>query len=126
MTLQKEEVTVQKLLELIVNLVDEQKSKNITTYQLNDPTLFDYVIIVTAQNKVHGKGLLDSIVKLSKDYPLAKSDEFYEFPHVSGHIDSEWITIDFNTIVVHVMGEALREHYGLDDILQHKAVTWHK
>ena len=95
-------------------------------HELNDPTLFDFVVLVSAQNKVHCKALVDSIVKTSKKWPLHANDEFYEFPHVSGNAESEWITIDFNTIVVHIMGESLRDYYGLDEILQHKSVTWHK
>lgn len=71
-------------------------------------SIADYFIIMTANSQPHLKALASHLERQVREHwkirPLA----------VDGEPASEWVLIDFGSVLVHVMGEKARRKYELE------------
>ncbi|MBE6367589.1 MAG: ribosome silencing factor [Lentisphaerae bacterium] len=71
-------------------------------------SIADYFIIITATSVPHLKALVghleEEVRKKFQRRPLA----------IDGEPASEWVLIDFGSVLVHVMGEEARQKYALE------------
>lgn len=102
-------------LETIVNALKETKLSNLVVYDLEETSpFFDYIIIVTAQNKRQ----LNSAISLLWEKNI-------EYDHIEGTGDSGWILVDMGDIILNVMSEEMRELYSLDNVyIKFKKITF--
>ena len=69
--------------------------------------LFDCIVIVTCMNSGHMDGLLSSTRNLMKGTGLTEL-------HVEGRGSSEWVALDYGTVVIHLFQEDLRSIVRLE------------
>ena len=102
-------------LETLLNALKETKLTNLVVYDLEESSpFFDYVVIVTAQNK----RMLNSVISLLWEKNI-------EYDHIEGTGESGWILVDMNDIILNVMSEEMRELYSLDNVyIKYKKITF--
>lgn len=102
-------------LETLLNALKETKLTNLVVYDLEESSpFFDYVVIVTAQNK----RMLNSAISLLWEKNI-------EYDHIEGTGESGWILVDMNDIILNVMSEEMRELYSLDNVyIKYKKITY--
>lgn len=102
-------------LKTLLNALKETKLTNLVVYDLEESSpFFDYVVIVTAQNK----RMLNSAISLLWEKNI-------EYDHIEGTGESGWILVDMNDIILNVMSEEMRELYSLDNVyIKYKKITF--
>ena len=102
-------------LETLINALKETKLTNLVVYDLEESSpFFDYVVIITAQNK----RMLNSAISLLWEKNI-------EYDHIEGTGESGWILVDMNDIILNVMSEEMRELYSLDNVyIKYKKLTF--
>lgn len=96
------------LLEEIIKIADSRKARNIVALHVTEQTtLADYMVMMTGTSTTHIRALSDEI-----EYQLKTKCEVY--PHHIEGMTSNWILLDYTTVVVHVFMEDSRELYDLE------------
>jgi ribosome silencing factor RsfS/YbeB/iojap len=101
---------MEQRVERIIEILDKHKGQNIESYTLVDKGyIADRVILATALNNKHASALLkhlkDELKPLGEEFLRTEED------------DGDWTVIDLGDILIHIMTEAYREKYDLDDFL---------
>lgn len=97
-----------ELLEEIVKTADSKKARDIVAIHVTEQTtLADYLVIMTGTSTTHIRALSDEIEqKLKNDFGVYSH-------HVEG-ITSNWILMDYTTVVVNIFMSEARELYALE------------
>lgn len=97
-----------ELLAEIVKIADSRKAKDIVAVHVTEQTtLADYFVIMTGTSTTHIRALSDEIeLKLKEDFNLYSH-------HIEG-ITSNWILMDYSTVVVNIFMSDSREMYALE------------
>lgn len=96
-------------LETIKSLLDEKKAENIEVIDLTSKDyIVDYVVIATTLNPKHAFALLNYLKTDLKPH----GEEFLRVDD-----DEEWTIIDMGDVFIHLMSEASREKYSLEEFL---------
>jgi ribosome-associated protein len=97
-------------LETVLKALYDKKGVNITAFDVERQSGYtDFMVFVTGTSTQHNITLSDGIMRALKDGGYSK-------PLVEGETSAKWILVDAGDIVVNVMLEELRDHYGLEDI----------
>jgi ribosome-associated protein len=102
----------QLLADAVVEGILDRKGKNITVMNLQSihNRVCDYFIICQADSNTQVNAIADSIQEMVKKMTGDK-------PYRSeGFENSEWILIDYVTVVVHVFQSQIREFYNLESL----------
>lgn len=101
-----------RITEVIVHGIQEKKGKDIVSLDLRNisSSVSDYFVVCHADSSTQVKAIADSV-----------EDEMYkafqEEPwHKEGFQNSEWILLDFVSVVVHIFKTEKREFYGVEDL----------
>lgn len=116
-----------KLIESIVTISEDKKASNISTFHIEDEGwLTEYVVVVSVLNNIQGKAVTQALLgELKPILQALDSDEFYEEIKTSGSMDSGWIILDFNSVLVHCVTEQVREFYALDALFEKYGLVFH-
>jgi len=101
-----------KLSKLIVLGMQENKATDIVLLDLRkiSNSVCDYFVICTGESSTQIQGISDSVSRVTRN-------EMNEKPwHVEGKNNSEWILLDYISVVVHVFYKDLRNLYDLEDL----------
>ncbi len=71
-------------------------------------SLFDYFIVTTGSSRVHCRALAREVREYLYSMGLREA--------MRPDMDSEWIIVDFNDIVVHIFTEETRNYYQLEKL----------
>ena len=97
-------------LEFITNYLDDKKAWNILILDLRGITsVSDFFIIANGSNKPHLKSLNEGLVKIIKE------NDFNEIGR-SGTIESGWMIVDVDGIMIHLFEEDCRNYYNLEEL----------
>lgn len=100
----------EEISELVIEALEEVKAKDIVRLDVRDMTaVTDYMIVASGTSNRHVKALADNVAEKSKaagHRPVG----------IEGADGSEWILIDLNDILVHVMLPRIREFYNLEKL----------
>ena len=95
---------------LAVNTLDENKAINISNIDVTALTdVTDYLIICTATSTRHAKSLADKLLRTMKNQGIKPLG-------IEGEQQSEWILVDLQDVVVHIMLAEIREFYDLEKL----------
>ena len=100
------------LIKTIISGIQEKKGENIMCLDLTGirSRVCDYFIICDANSSTQVSAIADSIKHEAKK----KSGEI---PYYSeGYQNSEWILIDYVSVVVHVFQKQIREFYNIEGL----------
>jgi len=108
----KANTTDEKLLEVIIESIQDKKGKKIVSIDLRkiENSIFDFFIICHGTSTTHVSAIADNIEIKPKELLGVKP------AHVEGVQNSQWVLIDFSGIVVHVFLEEQRSFYRLEDL----------
>lgn len=100
----------ERLCQLVVEALDDVKAKDIVTLDVRDmTTVTDYMIVASGTSGRHVKALVDNV-----------ADKAREAGHkpigVEGEEGGEWVLLDLEDALVHVMLPKVREFYNLEKL----------
>jgi ribosome-associated protein len=108
----KKETNSQLLCDTIVEGMQENKAQDIVILDLRgiSAAVADFFIICSGESSTQVDGIASTVVRHARK-------EIQERPwHTEGKGTSEWVLIDFVTVVAHVFYKTAREFYDLEDL----------
>jgi len=89
--------------------LDEKKALNPLFIDLREVSnYFDFFLIATGNSQVHCTALAKDMIKFLYEKGLKE----YNKPDIS----SEWIILDFGSLIVHIFTEEMRAYYQLEKL----------
>ena len=100
----------QQLSELVMEALEEVKAKDIVKLDVRKlTTITDYMIVASGTSSRNIKALANAVAK--------KSREVNHRPQgIEGEDGSEWVLLDLQDTLVHVMLPRVREFYNLEKL----------
>lgn len=100
----------EQLSELVVDALDDIKGQNIVRLDVRDmTTVTDYMIVASGTSNRHVKALIDSVTEKAREAGVKPIG-------VEGEAGGEWILLDLQDALVHVMLPKVREFYNLEKL----------
>ncbi|WP_018953686.1 ribosome silencing factor [Thioalkalivibrio sulfidiphilus] len=100
----------EELTELVVKALEDLKGQDIKAIDVRGKTaITDMMVIASGTSDRHVKALADSVIVKAKEagvMPLG----------TEGQGDNEWVLVDLNDVVVHVMLPRVRDFYNLEKL----------
>ncbi len=94
----------------VVAALEEIKAVNITVIDTSkQSSLFERMIIASANSKRQTKALADNVVVKLKE-------QGEEIIGREGEDSGEWILVDLGEVLVHIMQPAIRDYYNLEEL----------
>ena len=101
-----------KLNQIIVNSLEDIKAFDITVIDVRKKTsIADYMIIASANSNRQTKALARHLKDTLKD--IGKS-----VTNIRGERDGEWVLVDLNDVLVHIMLPTTRAYFNLEELWQ--------
>ena len=100
----------EQLCTLVVDALDDIKAKDITKLDVRDmTTVTDYMVIASGTSNRHVQALVENVAEKAKaagHKPLG----------IEGEDGGEWVLLDLQDALVHVMLPKVREFYNLEKL----------
>ena len=115
----KKIVSSDQLITEIIQGIEEVKGENITILDLRelDNTISEYFIICDGTSNTQVNAIAGSIQKI-----VGKNAQ--EKPwHVEGDELSEWVLVDYVSVVVHIFQKQIRDFYALEELWGDAKIT---
>jgi ribosome-associated protein len=95
---------------VVIAALDDMKALEVKVLDVRGLTdVADYMVIASGTSDRHVRSVAQRVVERTKEAGFR--------PHgVEGQQDSDWVLIDLNEIIVHVMLPRVREFYGLEKL----------
>jgi len=99
-----------KLSELVVAALDDVKANDIVTLDVRNMTsVTDYMVVASGTSNRHVKALIDGVAEKARaagHRPIG----------IEGEEGGEWVLLDLQDTLVHVMLPKVREFYNLEKL----------
>lgn len=106
-----------KLEKIVIAALEEIKGEDIEVINTSKLTpLFDRVVIASAQSNRQTRALARNVSERVREAGG-------EVLSMEGEESGEWVLVDLNDIVVHLMQPAVRSHYNLEELWTSSAAT---
>ncbi len=101
-----------ELLNVIIDAIEEKKGENVVSLNLSkiDGTVTDYFVITNANSSTQVDAIAHEVERSTKEKLKQKVWK------KEGFENSQWILLDYGSIVVHVFQTPYREFYKLEDL----------
>ena len=110
-----DELTTEQLQQLVVSSLEDFKAADITVIDVSGKnTLTERMVIATGNSTRHVKSMADNLVVYAKaagNPPLG----------VEGAGEGEWVLVDLNDVIVHLMLPQTRAFYNLEKLWEASA-----
>jgi ribosome-associated protein len=100
---------IKALLDLAIEAVDELKGESVQVLDVAAlTTIADHMIICSGGSARHVKRLGETVIAHAKEAGIQ--------PRVEGLSQAEWVLIDLNGVIVHIMQPVTRAYYQLEKL----------
>ncbi|MDH4049436.1 MAG: ribosome silencing factor [Gammaproteobacteria bacterium] len=100
----------EQLCKLVINALEDVKAKNIVMLDVRKLTsVTDYMVVASGTSNRHVKALSDAVADKAREAGHRPSG-------VEGEEGSEWVLLDLQDVLVHVMLPRVREFYNLEKL----------
>jgi len=115
----KPEASSELVKKFVVEGLQEIKGQNITVLDLREieNAVTDFFIIAEGNSNTQVNSLADSVHKVVRENVGDKPW------HIEGRDNSEWVLMDYVTVVVHIFQTGIREFYDLESLWGDAEVT---
>ena len=115
----KKKTSAEQSLELIARAAEQKMAINLNILDVSKTSnILDYLIICSGESEPQIRSIQKEI---DKKLRLNKIKGFrWEGPARSG-----WVVLDLGAVVVHIMGQAEREYYNLEELWGKEAIVYH-
>jgi len=100
----------EQLSDLVIEALDDIKAKDIVRLDVRDmTTVTDYMVVASGTSNRHVKALVDNVTEKAREAghrPIG----------VEGEDGGEWVLLDLQDALVHVMLPKVREFYNLEKL----------
>lgn len=108
--LREPRVNSEALTDLVVDALDDVKAKDIVRLDVRDmTTVTDYMVVASGTSSRHVKALVENVAEKAKEAghrPVG----------IEGEEGGEWVLLDLQDTLVHVMLPKVREFYNLEKL----------
>jgi ribosome-associated protein len=102
--------TKQPVVNVVENALDEMKAVNVKVLAVNKLTdITDTMIIASGNSDRHVRSIADRVVEHAKKAGFRPTG-------VEGERDGEWVLVDLQDVIVHIMLPKVREFYRLESL----------
>lgn len=111
-----------KIAEVIIHGIQEKKGKDIVSLDLRNisSSVSDFFIVCHADSSTQVKAIADSVE--DEMYKAFKEDPW----HKEGFQNSEWLVLDYVSVVVHIFRTEKRDFYGVEDLWGDAEIVRHE
>ena len=100
----------EQLCDLVVAALEEIKAKDIVKLDVRElTTVTDYMIVASGTSNRHVKALADAVAEKARKAGHRPTG-------IEGEDGSEWVLLDLQDVLVHVMLPRVREFYNLEKL----------
>jgi len=94
----------------VIDAIEDIKGFDITVMDVRKLTsLTNYMIVASASSSRQAKAIADNVREKIKE-------KGYDIRGTEGEKDGEWVLVDLDDIVVHIMVPATRAYYNLEQL----------
>ena len=95
---------------VIIDALDDMKALDVKFLDVRELTdIADFMVIASGTSDRHVRSVAQRVVEKAKEAGFR--------PHgIEGQQDADWVLIDLNEMIVHVMLPRVREFYGLEKL----------
>ncbi len=99
------------ILKIAANALNDKKAMQMEAIKIDEISdIADYFLICTATSNAHIRALADEVEEKLKEAGV-------EPGHIEGRA-SDWLLLDYGTVVIHIFGRQSREFYSLEHMWQ--------
>jgi len=99
------------LAERISVILDDKRAKNVKIIETNQQTIIaDYFVIATGTSSTHIRSLAGEV-----EFQL-KENLNTEPSRISGHDSTDWVILDYDSVLVHIFNSEARDYYKLEKL----------
>jgi len=99
------------LRDLVLQVLDDAKAQDVEVFDLRDRNTFaDFMVVASGTSSRQNKAMADRLSMKIKELGLASP------LGVEGQQEGEWVLVDLNDIVVHLMLPQTRAFYNLEKL----------
>lgn len=95
----------------LVDVLQDNKIKNISVYNLSTADAEKYVILSTSGKTIDSKKIADVL-----------AEKYNYTGKIEGYFKGEWIVFDFSNVTLHIFLPKIREKYNLDKLYKPKKI----
>ena len=98
------------LTELVISALEDLKGQDIRAIDVRGKTaITDMMVIASGTSDRHVRGLAENVIVKAKEAGVTPLG-------TEGEGDNEWVLVDLNDVVVHVMLPRVRDFYNLEKL----------
>lgn len=102
--------TSQKLLDTVLDCLDEAKAEDVTSIDLETKSsIADHMVVSSGRSQRHVGAIADQVLSRLKD-------EGYGKARVEGLPNCDWVLIDAGDVLVHIFRPEVRSFYNLEKL----------
>ncbi|MBX9676738.1 MAG: ribosome silencing factor [Methylotenera sp.] len=110
MTVESEATYLDAMKQAVIDALEDIKGFDIAVMDVRKLTnMTSYMIVASATSSRQAKAMGDNVREKLKE-------KGYEIRGTEGEKDGEWVLVDLNDIVVHIMIPATRAYYNLEQL----------
>ena len=99
-----------RLAEVVTAALDDLKAQNVSVLDVSDLTdVTDTIVIASGTSDRHVKSLAGRVVERAKEAGFRSLG-------IEGEREGEWVLVDLQDVIVHVMLPRIREFYALEKL----------
>ncbi len=103
--------SARELAELCAAVANDRKADNIKILEMSGLSVIaDYFVLCTANSEPHIKAIANRIGKEVREHCAIRPKS------VEGTAASEWILMDYFSVIVHIMTPAMRDNFRLESL----------